>query len=133
MDTVSIKSTCVGHNNRKVYLDPFHFSQFNVPLSPPESFRRIIRHKGGNMELLLNQGELLNMGENLAGLTIICRSGACWLTQTGDPRDHILRRGARFEVRSKGQLVLYAASSCSIQMVPQADTLLQPLLAEAAR
>lgn len=84
------------------------------------------------MELLLNKGELLSMGENLEGLTIICRSGTCWITQTGDPRDYILRRGRNLEVRCKGQLVVCATSDCRLQMLPQEETAPLPMIPEAA-
>lgn len=84
------------------------------------------------MELLLNKGELLNMGENLEGLKIICRSGTCWITQTGDPRDYILHRGRYLDVRSKGQLVVCATSSCRLQMVSQEEKAILPLIPEAA-
>lgn len=70
------------------------------------------------MERLLNQGELLVLGENLKGLEIICRSGSCWVTQARDSRDFILRRQSQFEVQSKGQVVVYATSSCRLQLIP---------------
>ncbi|MDT8419939.1 MAG: DUF2917 domain-containing protein [Desulfuromonadales bacterium] len=70
------------------------------------------------MEILLSQGELLDLGDNLKGLTIVCRSGCCWLTQTGDPRDFILRRQAQLEIQSRGQVVVMATSSCRLQLTP---------------
>jgi hypothetical protein len=75
------------------------------------------------MELLLDRGELLNLGQKLQGLTIVCRAGTCWLTQTGDARDHILRGGHQFQVRAKGQLVLYATARCRLQLVAEKATL----------
>lgn len=83
------------------------------------------------MELLLNSGELLNLGEHLQGLTIICQSGTCWLTQAGDPRDYILRNGRQLEIRTKGQVVACAMGSCRLQLVAQEATV-RPLVPTAA-
>lgn len=71
------------------------------------------------MELLLNQGELLNLGEKLQGLTVLCHSGSCWLTQAGDSRDHILRNGHSVEIHSRGQVLLFATSACRLQLMPE--------------
>ena len=68
------------------------------------------------MELLLNKMELLDLGENLLGVSIVCREGQCWITQTGDSRDHILGVGDRFMVRSGGQLVITAMEPCRIML-----------------
>lgn len=84
------------------------------------------------MELLLNQGELLNLGENLQGLTIVCQSGTCWLTQAEDSRDHILRNGHRFEIRAKGQVVLCATAPCRLQLAVLEASVRLPLLQAAA-
>jgi len=83
------------------------------------------------MEMLLNKGELLNLGKNLQGLAIIFQSGTCWLTQAGDSRDHILRAGQKFEIRSKGQIVLCAADPCRLQMVELESTVSYPLVQAA--
>lgn len=69
------------------------------------------------MELLLNQGELLNLGKKLRGLNVLCHSGNCWLTQAGDSRDHILHNGQSVEIHSKGQILLYATSPCRLQLM----------------
>ena len=60
------------------------------------------------MELLLNENELLNLGEDLSGIRIVCGDGHCWVTQAGDSRDHFVRAGESFTVESRGQLVLVA-------------------------
>ena len=69
------------------------------------------------MELLLNEHELLNLGENLHGLRIVCREGRLWLTQAGDSRDHILRAGDSFTVSASGQLIITATESCRLMLV----------------
>jgi len=56
---------------------------------------------GIGMEPPLDRGELLNLGKNIQGMTIICREGILWATQENDLRDFILRRGR--QLRSSGQ------------------------------
>ena len=68
------------------------------------------------MELLMNKRELLDLGENLRGVSIVCREGRCWLTQAGDSRDHILTAGGSFTVRSSGKLIVTAAEGCRLML-----------------
>jgi len=68
------------------------------------------------MELLLEKQELLNLGENLRGVRIDCRSGRCWLTQAGDSRDHILRPGGSFTVGSNSHLIVTATEACRLML-----------------
>ncbi len=69
------------------------------------------------MELLLEKNEILDLGQDLRGMIILCQEGCCWLTQTGDSRDHILHAGGRFNVQRKGQLLLTASQSCRIMLL----------------
>ncbi|HKJ04037.1 MAG TPA: DUF2917 domain-containing protein [Geopsychrobacteraceae bacterium] len=81
------------------------------------------------MELLLNQGELLDLGKNRQGLIIICREGSIWLTQKDDPRDFVLYRGRQFEVRTKGQVVISAVRPSRLQVIPDESAACQNSLA----
>ena len=69
------------------------------------------------MEMILEQRELLDLGETLQGVKIVCQHGQCWITQSGDSRDHILRRGGNFTIRAKGQVIITATESCRIMLV----------------
>ena len=69
------------------------------------------------MEMLLKQRELLDLGAELQGVKIVCQHGQCWITQSGDNRDHILRRGGTFTIRAKGQVIITATESCRIMLV----------------
>ncbi len=60
------------------------------------------------MELLLNKKELLNLGQDISGIRIVCGDGHCWITQSGDSRDHFVRAGESFTMESSGQLVIVA-------------------------
>lgn len=68
------------------------------------------------MEILLSKQELLDLGQNVHGVKIVCREGRCWITQTGDDRDHILRNGENFEVRINGHLIITATETCRIML-----------------
>lgn len=74
------------------------------------------------MEMLLEQRELLDLGETLQGVKIVCQHGQCWITQSGDSRDHILRRGGNFTIRAKGQVIVTATEACSIMLVKSNKT-----------
>lgn len=80
------------------------------------------------MQLLLHQGELLDLGENLKGLTVICCSGCCWLTQEGDSRDFILRDNAQIEVHSHGRIMVCASKPCRLQLLTHSPTNQQALI-----
>ena len=66
------------------------------------------------MEVLLKKREILDFGNDLFGTRIFCRQGQCWLTQSGDYRDHILGAGDEFTVRSQGRLILTATETCQL-------------------
>ena len=68
------------------------------------------------MELLLNKQEMLDLGNDLHGVSIVCRNGRCWITQAGDSRDHILGVGDRFVVKSSGQLIITATEPCRLML-----------------
>lgn len=66
------------------------------------------------MEILLNKYELLDLGANPRGLSLTCQAGTCWLTQTGDDRDHILRAGEQFKACEHRHLIVTATEDCRL-------------------
>ncbi|MCK4508252.1 MAG: DUF2917 domain-containing protein [Desulfuromonadales bacterium] len=68
------------------------------------------------MELLLGKQEMLDLGEDIQGINITCRQGRCWITQTGDSRDHILGVDGRFTVNTSGQLIITATEPCRLRL-----------------
>jgi len=86
------------------------------------------------MDLLLNNREMLDLGKGLRGVRIECRDGRCWLTQSGDNRDHILGTGDSFTVRAQGRLIITATEPCRLLLVktePQ-DSQLNPFKTNCA-
>ncbi len=72
------------------------------------------------MEILLQQHELLDLGGKLQNVTIVCQSGCCWLTQTGDSRDHILHAGSHVKIHSQGRVIVTASDDCRLRVVADA-------------
>ena len=69
------------------------------------------------MELLLEKNELISMGKQLKGSTIICTRGRCWVTQENNANDYILAPGKEFKVASNGHLVVTATEDCRIKII----------------
>ena len=68
------------------------------------------------MELLLNKDELLDLGEDTSGTRIACAAGQCWITQSGDSRDHFVKAGEVFNVTNNGQLVIVAINPARLKL-----------------
>ncbi len=68
------------------------------------------------MELLLEKRELLSIDGDAEGLTLRCLDGELWLTQAGDSRDHILKRGDGFTVRKRGLIQVLAGAEARVRM-----------------
>jgi len=53
--------------------------------------------------------------EDRRGLQIICRRGALWITQSGDPRDILLLEGESFVLDRNGRAVVQALRTAEFQ------------------
>ena len=60
------------------------------------------------MDLQLTRGELLTLEPGRTGVRIRCRSGRLWVTQAGDPRDHLLGAGQELLLTRRGRVVITA-------------------------
>ncbi|SHJ34786.1 Protein of unknown function [Malonomonas rubra DSM 5091] len=69
------------------------------------------------MEILLAKNELLDLGHELKGLSIFCHSGRCWVTQSGDGRDHILHSGRSFKASNGRRLIVTATEDCRLMLL----------------
>lgn len=69
------------------------------------------------MELLLEKNELMSMGKQLKGCTIICTKGRCWVTQENNGTDYILAPGKELKIFSNGHLVVTATEDCRIKVI----------------
>lgn len=53
------------------------------------------------------------------GFALTCHAGRLWVTQPGDPADHLLAAGERFVAEGKGSLVLQALNEAVVSVTPQ--------------
>ncbi len=81
------------------------------------------------MEMLLSKQELLDLGDQVKGLKIICCGGICWVTQRGDTRDYILKAGESMTSQNNSHLIVTATEECRLRLTSSAleDKLRQPL------
>jgi len=66
------------------------------------------------MDLVIGKNESVSLKGDFRGQQLECLEGTIWLTQSGDGRDHILRPGGSFIVRTKGHIVLTARSGARL-------------------
>jgi hypothetical protein len=83
------------------------------------------------MVLMLENSELLDLGEKLQGVCIECLDGRCWLTQAGDSRDHLLGAGDSFTIRTGGRLIITATKACRLKLCPQPHGAKRPVFLHA--
>jgi hypothetical protein len=64
----------------------------------------------------LRRDERIRLDGNAAGRVISCREGVLWLTQTGNPGDHLIRVGEAFSVEHPGLVLISALedSACVV-------------------
>ena len=62
--------------------------------------------------------KLISLGRKLAGHVIRCLSGTLWVTQEGDPRDHILAAGDEFLIEAPGAVVVQAFTPAVAEFGP---------------
>jgi len=67
-------------------------------------------------ELHLESGQLQSL-DYVRGMCLNCVEGAAWVTQTGDPQDHLLRAGDALNVDRPGRVVIEARSICRLTIV----------------
>ncbi|WP_369682051.1 DUF2917 domain-containing protein [Malonomonas rubra] len=48
------------------------------------------------------------------GCRVVCLAGACWLTQAGDNRCHMLFNGHSFTLSMQGRIVIPATEDCHL-------------------
>ncbi len=69
-------------------------------------------------ELELQRGKLLKLAGDLRGERIICEKGSLWVTQTGDPEDHVLKAGQEFIVTNPGLVLIESLCDGQAHIVP---------------
>lgn len=65
----------------------------------------------------LAHGHLLTL-PHASGCVIHCLTGCLWITETGDPGDHLLIAGQAYPVRGTGRLVIEALGNSCLRLTP---------------
>jgi Protein of unknown function (DUF2917) len=65
-------------------------------------------------EVQLATNSLFRIEGDSRGVTILCRSGSCWITQEGDPRDYYLGHEKSFTINQEGLVVVQALADTDI-------------------
>jgi hypothetical protein len=69
-------------------------------------------------EVQLAANSFLRIESDSRGIIILCRSGSCWITQEGDPRDYYLRDERSFTTHQEGLVVVQALADTDIIISP---------------
>ncbi|HWD22380.1 MAG TPA: DUF2917 domain-containing protein [Burkholderiales bacterium] len=67
------------------------------------------------MTIELPQGRLLRLRQG-AGNTLTMRRGSVWITEQGNPRDVLLRRGESFKVAQSGLVLVEALNDAALSL-----------------
>jgi phenylpyruvate tautomerase PptA (4-oxalocrotonate tautomerase family) len=70
-------------------------------------------------ELQLPARSLLRMEGDCRGVSVLCRSGLCWITQEGDSRDYLLEHKQNFSVNQDGVVVVQALADTELLVTPE--------------
>jgi len=69
-------------------------------------------------EIQLAKGELWRAVGNNRWRAILCLDGMIWITQDGDPRDHLIAAGEMFLISQAGQVLVQGLTSAQLQVTP---------------
>jgi len=58
--------------------------------------------------LRLCRDALIRLDGDVVGTVVSCRKGVLWLTQTGNPGDHLIRAGEDFSIDGPGAVLVSA-------------------------
>jgi hypothetical protein len=73
----------------------------------------------GKLTLRLESGGSLKL-RDARGLSIRALRGVLWITQEGDLKDHTLGLAERFEVSSRGLVIITAVTQAELRVEPSA-------------
>jgi hypothetical protein len=83
--------------------------------------RKAATGTGQMSEVRLAAKSLLKMQSDGRGLTVVCRSGLCWITQEGDPKDYLLKDKERFTTQRDGLVLIQAVADTELVVTPRLE------------
>jgi Protein of unknown function (DUF2917) len=69
-------------------------------------------------EIQLEAGSLLRMDGSYRGVSFLCCSGLCWITQEGDSKDYLLEHQQNFTINQDGVVVVQALADTELLVSP---------------
>ncbi len=67
-------------------------------------------------DVKLQRKDLVRLRGRKHGQAVTCLEGALWITQAGDPRDHVLVAGDRFALNGRGAVLLEAMREARVRV-----------------
>jgi hypothetical protein len=71
-----------------------------------------------NYAVPMPRGGFHRLSEIRRNTTVVCERGVLWLTQSGDPVDHVLLPGQRYTLKRHGKVLIEALREASLRVVP---------------
>jgi hypothetical protein len=75
-------------------------------------------------EIELDGPELLKLEFGQPGASVMCTSGTLWLTQQGDPHDHLLKAGGAYTLDQRGMVLVQGLPCGKALILPPASELM---------
>lgn len=86
--------------------------------TPSLSFPVVLGTDVGENSAHLHAREILRLTSQKGGIRLTCLSGTVWITQPGDPYDHMLQANETFTVNRPGLVLAQALPDALIRWQP---------------
>jgi hypothetical protein len=64
--------------------------------------------------LELRTDEVVGFRPGTKAREVLCQAGLCWVTQEGDPEDHVLRAGETLHLHPRGKVVVFGLEESEV-------------------
>ncbi len=71
---------------------------------------------GNTLKFSLSSQKLFRMDGDRRGTKILCTGGELWVTQEGDPYDHVLKCGEQFMITNRGVVIIQGWPEGKVQI-----------------
>ncbi len=75
--------------------------------------------QSNKMRVVLKRHQLLHVRGAKPRMTVNCNHGVLWITNSGDPYDHIVGSGRRFSPKRKGNVLIEAMRDAYVDIEEQ--------------
>jgi hypothetical protein len=77
----------------------------------------LTRNQNTNFSLQLHRKAFRHVDKIRPGMTVVCKKGLLWLTQTGAPNDYVLTPGEHLVVENRGGLLIEAIQEADLSVI----------------